>query len=146
MIKCPNCGNTHVSIVSVASSKKKEYETLDLIQGGGITGVFLSVFFFIMCMIGAAENAGDILGNAFSISNITNATGELIFETIAIFLTIKLFKWSFIIWVIAKILQHFLPHETISYDKCICHECETQWVYTKPVVKEPEPEEEIKYL
>ena len=130
MIKCPKCGSEHVSIVTEIKSEKKEEIIISIIQAIS----FITCLITIFCFIGISIKSFDALIYFIKNSNIEsliNISEELIKDIQNLNLIYKITKISFFTILITTTIKLLIPYTYNSKEKCICHNCESQWNYTK---------------
>ena len=154
MIECPKCKSKQISVVSVVKNEPASTYGLHVTQVMCCIILAITLLIFLVTAIDDTKAfdqfMGDTVDEQYIIysSDTTNESinggitappkgGFSVYEELCIEAWIM--RWTFITLIIATFARACLAPRIVSYEKCICHECEHEWKYKKEEQTENHP-------
>ena len=129
MIVCPTCNSNSVSVVTAIEARKSSSALLDAIQIVCLMGVLFSGFMLVATLFTDTEAVFNALSSALSIHGSEVIKGDTLMGILTVYLCFGAFKWCGIGYLVSTLLKRLLPYRVTSHEKCICHQCQSQWKY-----------------
>ncbi len=129
MIVCPTCNSNSVSVVPAIETRRGSSALLDAIQIVCLIGVLFSGFALVATLFTDTESVLNALSSALSIHGSEMIKGDALRGILTVYVGFGAFKWCGIGYLISTLLKRLLPYRVTSHEKCICHNCQSQWKY-----------------